>query len=439
MINYNLVMNMAKHAKPLNKIWIGVIVGLLAAALAAGLFFLLPRQTNEAAQVSSSAPSSSAPLPDPVTVTIGSTGDMLIHQPILTAHKKSDGSYDFSEIFTYAEPYFSSYDYMVANLEVTCAGDSRAYTGYPCFNSPDSLITALKNSGIDLLLTANNHSFDTGTAGFWRTQQVIQDAGLHNIGSFTEAGKPYRVQNIKGVQIGMINYTYETPTTVGRKALNGIRLSTEAQGFINSFAYDKLDEFYAHLETNIAAMYADGAEVIMVYMHWGNEYQTAPNTNQKKIAQKLCDLGVDVIVGGHPHVIQPIEILESDASGKQTVCLYSMGNAVSNQRASNMNLKTGHTEDGMIFETSFTKQSDGSVILSDIDVIPTWANRFETKNGRRYRIIPLKKDGEWSDAYYAISRKTEMKNSYDRTEKLVREGLEAFATDYRHGDLRYRP
>lgn len=427
---------MAKHAKAINKPFIILIAILLTLSLCAGLYFLLPQLTASVEPASSAAPSSKAPLPKPVTVTIGSTGDMLIHQPILTAHKKSDGSYDFSEIFTYATPYFSSYDYMVANLEVTCAGKDRAYTGYPCFNSPDSLVTALQNSGIDLLLTANNHSFDTGSAGFWRTQQVIQRAGLSHIGTFTEAEKPYRVQNLNGIQIGMINYTYETKTTAGRKALNGIRMSTETQGFINSFDYNKLDLFYTDIKRNIDAMYADGANVIMVYMHWGNEYQTKPNATQKKIAQKLCDLGVDVIVGGHPHVIQPIEILNSEESGKQTVCLYSMGNAVSNQLASRMNLKTGHTEDGMIFETSFTKQSDGTVVLSNIDVVPTWANRFETKNGRRYRIIPLKKNGEWSDAYQELGRKNEMEKSLARTEALVQKGLEAFATEYRQVDLR---
>ncbi len=429
---------MAKHAKPLNKVLIIVFSLILAAILGVGLYFsasFLIKPSN----TSSALPSSSEPpLPDPVTVTIGSTGDILLHSPILAAHKTSKGDYDFSEIFTYATPFYSKYDYMVANLEVTCAGDSRAYTGYPCFNAPDSIVTALKESGVDMLLTANNHSFDTGSAGFWRTQKVIANAGLKNTGSFTEGKKPYHVADLNGIKIGMINYTYETPTTKGRKALNGIRMSTETDDFINSFNYNDLDSFYSNLKQNISNMYKDGAEAIMVYMHWGDEYQIKPNSHQKKIAQKLCDLGVDVIVGGHPHVIQPIDILESDESGKQTVCLYSMGNAVSNQLKTRMNLKTGHTEDGMIFETSFTKQSDGSVILSDIGVIPTWANRFETSKGRRYKIIPLKENGEWSAAYNDINRKTEMQKSFTRTEDLVSEGLETFNTDYRKQDLRYK-
>ncbi len=427
---------MGKHAKPTSKRTVFSIILLLTMVVGGILFFFLSPPRTKVVESSSTSAPSSEPLPEPVTVTIGSTGDILLHSPILSAHKKADGSYDFSEIFTYAKPYFSSYDYMVANLEVTCAGPSKPYKGYPCFNAPDSIVTALKNSGVDLLLTANNHSFDTGSAGFWRTQEIIQKAGLSHIGTFTQGNKPYTVRNIKGISVGMINYTYETKTTAGRKALNGIRLSTETQDYIQSFSYEALPAFYEDIEQNIKAMVKDGAEAIIVYMHWGNEYQTKQNNYQNKIAQKLCDLGVDVIVGGHPHVIQPIEILNATQGSHQTVCLYSMGNAVSNQMASRMNLKTGHTEDGLIFETSFTKESDGRVILSDIDIIPTWANRFETANGRRYHIIPLKKDGEWTTAYQQISRKTEMQKSAKRTAALVENGLIAFQTGYQQTDLR---
>lgn len=379
---------------------------------------------------------SSAPLPDPITITIGSTGDILLHSPILTAHKRSDNSYDFSEIFTYAKSEFEKYDYMVANLEVTCAGDSRNYSGYPCFNSPDNIVTSLKNSGVDMLLTANNHCFDTSTSGFWRTQQIIKSAGLQHIGTFTDGEKPYLVKDINGIKIGMINYTYETTASNGRKALNGITVSTEAENYINSFSYNDLESFYSELQTNITAMYNDGAEAIMVYLHWGNEYQLSPNSHQKAIAARLCDMGVDVIVGGHPHVVQPIEILTSSISGKQTVCLYSMGNAVSNQLKANMNLKTGHTEDGMIFETSFTKNSDGSVNLTGINVIPTWSNRFETSNGRRYMIIPLTEDENFGSQYSSLGRANEMQDSFNRTMELLNEGLEAFKTKYQLKDLR---
>ena len=374
--------------------------------------------------------------PDPVSITIGSTGDILIHTPVLSAHKTGEGEYDFSTIFSYAGSLYGSYDYMVANLEVTCAGDSRAYDGYPCFNAPDNIVTSLAASGVDMLLTANNHSYDTSEDGFWRTQQVVDNADLDRIGTYSEGEKPYLVKNINGIKIGMINYTYETTSSEGRKALNGILMSTATQDYINSFDYNDLETFYTDIQNNINAMYNDGAEAIMVYMHWGDEYTTTPNSYQKQMAQKLCDLGVDVIVGGHPHVIEPIEILSSSVSNKQTVCLYSMGNALSNQLIPYMDIKTGHTEDGLVFETTFTKNSDGSVVLSDIDVTPTWANKF-TLNGRYcYKIVPLDTDVDWATQYSDLGRTDEMQSSYNRTTELINEGIEQFKTEYVKKDLR---
>lgn len=374
--------------------------------------------------------------PDPVSITIGSTGDILIHTPVLSAHKTGEGEYDFSTIFSYAGSLYSSYDYMVANLEVTCAGDSRAYDGYPCFNAPDNIVTSLAGSGVDMLLTANNHSYDTSEDGFWRTQQVVDSASLDRIGTYSEGEKPYIVKNINGIKIGMINYTYETASSEGRKALNGILMSTATQDYINSFDYNDLETFYTDIQNNINAMYNEGAEAIMVYMHWGDEYTTTPNSYQKQMAQKLCDLGVDVIVGGHPHVIEPIEILSSTVSNKQTVCLYSMGNALSNQLIPYMDIKTGHTEDGLVFETTFTKNSDGSVVLSDIDVTPTWVNKF-TLNGKYcYKIVPLDPDIDWATQYSDLGRTDEMQSSYNRTSALVNEGIEQFKTEYVKKDLR---
>ncbi len=371
-----------------------------------------------------------------ISVTIGSTGDILMHSPILKYHQKSDGSYDFSEIFKYSTDLYSSYDYMVANLEVTCAGDEYAYTGYPCFNCPDNIVTCLKNSGVDLLLTANNHSYDTSVHGFNRTRELVRDSGLDQTGTFAPGDKRYIIKDLKGIKIGIINYTYETVASEGRKALNGILMNTEVQDYINSFDYTDLDSFYNDIEKNIGDMRSDGAEAVMVYMHWGDEYVLSPNDYQKKMAQKLCDLGVDVIVGGHPHVVEPIEILSSQVSGKQTVCLYSMGNAVSNQFASRMNLKTGHTEDGLVFETTFKRLEDGSVILDEIDVTPTWANRFSVNSGTKYMIIPLPKGEDLAEKYSGIGRSFEIENSYKRTMDLVTDGIEAFKTDYVKTDLR---
>ena len=133
-----------------------------------------------------------------------------MHGPIITAAEKN-GEYDFSNIYTYATEYFNRYDYMVANLEVTLGGDSEPYQGYPTFNCPDAMATALKNAGVDMLLTANNHSYDMGYNGMMRTLQVLDEMEIDRLGSRRTEDEPvYQVKDINGIKIGMVCYTYDT-------------------------------------------------------------------------------------------------------------------------------------------------------------------------------------------------------------------------------------
>jgi poly-gamma-glutamate synthesis protein (capsule biosynthesis protein) len=172
----------------------------------------------------------------------------------------------------------------------------------------------------------------------------------------------------------------------------------------------------------------EGAEAIVMFIHWGVEYKLKPNNTQKKIAQKLCDLDVDVIIGGHPHVIQPLEILKSK-DGNQIVCLYSTGNAVSNQRIYRASIKTGHTEDGILFTATFSKYSDGMVKVTGLDALPTWVHLYD-KNGRDvFQIVPLDKKLDWKQDLGLQNSENGVDNakkSYDRTIALVKDGLDEF-------------
>lgn len=389
--------------------------------------------TTTKSSASTKPSTSTKPIKKPVTIAeavVGSTGDFLIHTPLLTNYyDAATDTYSYDRVFTHVKPYYKQMDWMVGNLEVTLAGDAYKYQGYPSFNAPDTLIDAMLDSGMDMLLTANNHSFDTRAVGFNRTRSVLKTKGLPFIGTRDKADKPYRVQTINGIKIGMINYTYQTYREDGQKALNGILMTSDTAPLINSFDYNKLNAFYTEMERNIAAMKQDGAEAIMLYIHWGNEYQLKPNSYQKTIAQKMCDLGVDVIVGGHPHVIQPIEILTSSVSGKTTVCAYSVGNELSNQRIAYMDLKTGHTEDGMILQTTFGKTADGKVLVTDVDVLPTWVHTYKEGNKTYYDIIPLDTTKDFTKSFNlsaSASGATNAQKSYDRTMALVGDGLQAF-------------
>ena len=381
-----------------------------------------------------SQPPVSSEKKEPISVTLGCTGDILIHNPVLEAYEAS--GYDFNDMFRYVNPYFSKYDYMVANLEVTLAGEGRKYTGFPVFNTPDSIIDAAKQNGIDMLLTANNHCYDTGKNGFNRTLEVLAQKQMESIGTRTETGLPYLVKDLNGIKFGLINYTYETKrSSDGRKTLNGIAMAAETQSRVNSFNYSDLESFYTELNGHIESMKNDGAEVVMLYIHWGNEYKLEPNSYQKSMSKRIADLGVDVIIGGHPHVVEPIEVIRSEVTGKQTVCLYSLGNAVSNQRIQFMDMKTGHTEDGMIFETTFVKNPDGTIVLDKINVVPIWVN-MHTDTSKHYHMLPLDKAVDWQSTF-GINAQTAAtaQKSYERTMALVNTGLSQFEGEYKKVSL----
>lgn len=388
---------------------------------------------NEKVSSDASGYSSSEEPEEPYVVssaTVVNTGDLLIHGPVLNgAYNSADGSYDFTDIFSQVKKYFGEADLAVANLEVTLGGEeSGKYKGYPAFNTPDSLIDAAKDAGIGLLLTANNHCYDTGIFGVRRTIDVLENKGISHIGTRrADTESTYFIKSVNGVKIGMTAYTYENTAPEGRKSINGNIISTEANALINSFSYDRLDSFYTEAEQMIKDMKDAGADAVVFYMHWGEEYQLTQNTWQKTIAQKLCNFGVDIIVGGHPHVVQPIDLLTSEDSQNTTVCIYSLGNAVSNQRKENINsCPTGHTEDGMLFYYTFDKYSDGTTVLSGVDIIPTWVNKYKGGGGYLYTIYPLQSSADGSTLFgFTGDTASKASASFERTKAIVAQGLTA--------------
>lgn len=369
------------------------------------------------------------------TVKIGAAGDLLMHRPIYENAKTEDGSYDFSSIFTYTEDIIKNCDYFIANLETTFGGTSgRSYSSYPRFNTPDEFADTLAKTGIDCVLTANNHSYDTDADGFLRTIETVKNAGLDYTGTrLSPDEKQYLIKNIGGINFGFICYTYETPASGDYKALNGIPLDNETAQLVNSFKPDLPEDFYTQLKSNIEKMKSENADVIAVFTHWGEEYQLTPNEVQKEIAQNICDLGADVIIGGHPHVVQSVDLLTASDNTHKTVCVYSLGNFVSNQRRYLMGIKTGHTEDGIIFTMTFTKYSDGTVSADSIEIIPTWVHMY-TENGKYiHAVVPLNGDIEGSAEEKGLLKSSDglalAKGSLERTNELVSEG-EKKCNDY---------
>ena len=367
--------------------------------------------------------------------TILSTGDLLMHGQLIRDAQQSDGTYDFSYIFPYLSEYTATADFSVANLETTLAGTAKPYQGNPMFNCPDAIVDAAKDAGFDMLLTANNHSYDSQQAGFERTIQVVREKGLVNLGTMLSGDEPkYTVQDINGIKIGMIAYTYEDSQSGSTPpALNYNPMGSNGYDIINCFRQSDPEPFYRELETQLAMMKEDGAEATIVYLHWGQEYKLTPNATQQAIAQKLCDLGVDVIIGGHPHVVQPGALLTSTVDpNHKTVIIYSMGNAVSNQRLGKItSISTAHTEDGMLFYVTFSKYSDGAVYLESVSVTPTWVRAIDVNGNTvvrdsatitRYEILPLdiSRESQWREIF-GVDDATyqQLCDSYTRTMEVV--------------------
>lgn len=373
--------------------------------------------------------------PEPVvkvsSATVTATGDLLMHRPCFNfAYDPDRGTYDFTHYFARLQTYIQAADYAVANLETTLCGldNGFEYSGYPDFNCPDELVPSLQSVGFDMLLTANNHTYDTISVGFHRTQQVLRDYGIDYTGTIMSTGeKNYLIKELNGIKIGMICYTYETDAT-DVVALNGAPLPEDIVPLVNTFHEEHPDELNAEMEANIAAMRADGAEAIVLYIHWGYENHTDPSSYQQTIAQNMCDLGVDVIVGGHPHMIQPMELLTSATDGSHTtLCLYSTGNFLSNQRRGEQGIpESGHTEDGILFSFTFAKYSDGTVRVEGADLLPTWSwYHTNSETGRRmYDILPLDDTvTDWQSAYDLPDSAAEKAlESYHRTMEIVGEG-----------------
>ena len=324
------------------------------------------------------------------TVNILCAGDVMAHAPNITSALQSDGTYDFSDNYEYVEDYIQNADLALCNMETTFKGGKPQ--GYPLFNAPDSLADAVKGAGFDVAFTSNNHMMDTGFDGMQRTLEILRESGLKTVGSRLEGeDKRYDVVKVNGVKIGFVAYTYETTQTAGDAVtINGNPISEESKELINSFNYHDLEtEDYDRIGTDISNCRKDGASVVICYLHWGNEYEKAPNSSQEEMAQELANRGADVIFASHPHVLQNIDVVTSEKDGQKVPVFYSLGNFISNQRTETLSNK--YTEYGAMGIVKLTVRTDKNKIQTEsVSVMPVWVDKYQSGKGTlEYRIVPL--------------------------------------------------
>lgn len=306
----------------------------------------------------------------------------MVHTPQLTAARISDG-YDFSPSFTYLKPVIEEADLAVVNLETTLA-EKGAYTGYPLFRSPATMANAMREAGFDVALLANNHCMDYGARGARETIEALDRAGLKHTGVFLNSrernARPHLYLQVNGISIALLNYTYGT---------NGMPV-------VKPTVVNRLDT--VQMKEDIRRAKEWMPDCLAVALHWGIEYERKPNREQRRMAEFLRREGVQLIIGSHPHVVQPIA---QDSLGGLTI--FSLGNFLSNQHKR-------YTDGGLIVRIELEKKGDDPLQMS-YRPIPVWVDR-----ARRYRLLTR-------EAADTLTTNPAARTFFADTEKLLEKDL----------------
>lgn len=322
------------------------------------------------------------------SATIRNIGDFVIHKEIfmqaerLASATGTDYDYNFAPMLNYIWDEIGNADFTVANVDGSLGGKQYykyGYSGYPQINTPPYLLYALRDTGVDMLTLANNHMLDGWFDGMKATVNNVEKVNLKHVGASRtqeERDTPV-IYEINGIKVGFLNYT---------ESLNSMDTA-------NGLTKDALI-YGVHWTKNskpnvdAAALREAGAEVIVCYMHWGEEYSEEPDSNQKSLAKTLVSAGVDVIIGGHPHVVQPATWLTGTnqfGEAQETLCLYSMGNFLSDQRQR-------YRDGGIMFDFTIQEQSDGSFKIINPEYLPTWVWKTGTsEDNYQYWVLPIDK------------------------------------------------
>ena len=308
-----------------------LIFALAACGDSPGLSLPSPVGPEQAATPAPAETPESTPEPEPSTVTLTLAGDLVMHTQLHAEAMNADGSYDYAPIFEDVAHYIADADCALCCLEAPMNGGSPK--GYPLFNSPDDLAYSLRDVGFDLINMASNHSVDAFEPGIYRTLDVLDDAGLDHVGTYRsqaerDENRGILLREINGIRIAFLNYTYGT---------NGIPVDGfeyAVNVYNNDYMTTLVDVNYELLDADMAAARALEPDVIAVSVHWGAEYMTSPNVYQRDLADYFFAQGADLVIGGHPHVPQPMEIREidnGDGTTRKGFLCYCLGNLLSAQ------------------------------------------------------------------------------------------------------------
>ncbi|MDR7871520.1 MAG: CapA family protein [Tissierellaceae bacterium] len=309
--------------------------------------------------------------PRTTNIDILAVGDIMFHMPQIKSADKGQGEYDFNPMFKYVKEYIQDADISLGNYETVTVND-RNYSGFPRFNSPMETILTLKETGFDILSTANNHSLDQGKTGIISTIEAINDNGLRHAGTNLDKSWQPLIVEVEGIRVGVLSYTF------GLNGLDSLLSSEELTYMVNLIDEEKI-------QFDIQRLKDKNVDIIISYIHWGHEYHHEPSEYQLSLGRQMVDWGTNIVFGSHPHVMQKSEIVEVD--GKDNLIVYSMGNFLSNQREITMG--NSYTEDGVMVKVNIEKDLVlNQTIINEIEYIPTWVYRYNEGGKFYYEILP---------------------------------------------------
>lgn len=297
------------------------------------------------------------------SATLSAIGDVLIHDKVYNLAQTKNKKYEFAPMFKSVQTYLSESDITVANQESIIGGEEIGLSAYPSFNSPYEVGDALKENGIDLVTLANNHTLDRGEKAIQSAISHWNEIDMPYTGSYVSAKDKTEIRTIKknGIVFSFLAYTYGT---------NGISVPKDKPYLVNLINWQQIEQDISRAK--------ELSDVVVVSLHFGQEYQRLPNEEQKELAHKTANAGADIIIGHHPHVLQPMEWIQRE-DGERSFVVYSLGNFLSAQ-------KSDYKDIGGIMQIKVEKVTSDSktmIKLKDPAFIPTFVDE-------RYNVRPLK-------------------------------------------------
>jgi poly-gamma-glutamate capsule biosynthesis protein CapA/YwtB (metallophosphatase superfamily) len=336
-----------------------------------------------------------------ISIKFIAVGDLMCHSPEFQYARVTADSFDFRPFFKFVKPVLGEADICFGNLETVLAGADEQYSGYPYFNSPDGFLGAIKDAGFTHLTTANNHCLDRGEKGILRTIEQLQKAGIPYVGTAVSGSDKDSIRIFKknGITFSLLAYSYST---------NGNPIPKGKDYLVSLIDTAKIVENVINAKSK--------SDIVIVSFHFGEEYRQRQSKWQEMVVEKAIQAGADIIIGSHPHVLQPGNYFHSDKSSLDSgLVVYSLGNFIANQQER-------YKDAGSIFRFSIVKNlKTQKFTLKEVGFIPTWVFKGTDKEKKVFYVIPESDSASYASMpFLNYFVKKRMFQAFDDTKKTLK-------------------